>query len=943
MRRLVLLPLLASLWTPPGAAQPYLVKDINPSFDEQSSEPGGFAHFGRYAIFAATTLEEGRELRSSDGTAAGTFLLADVCPGACSSNPSPFAVTPRGVFFSTPPGSAGSTSGVWITRGTPATTMLLAEGVQASVGQTAIWMASQGVLYFSGFDSAHGSELWRSDGTPAGTYLVKDLWPGPPGDVGELTVYRGRVFFSASDGATGWALWASDGTPAGTVLVKDPSPSTSASELGLRWLRATTGYLFFEANGTAGRELWRSDGTTAGTRMVADLTPGSASTEIGNAVAFGNRVFLEARAGLGPPGQIARQQVWVSDGTARGTRQLTHFTESSPFSHGISSYGSLSAAAAIGNRLFFPAHETGLGRELWTTDGTAKGTHLVADVCPGSCSGVGAVWPAFQNRIYFTPGDPDHGAGLWASDGTAAGTRLVRDLCSGDFCNSFPGDPFPLGSVLLFTAREDPAHNSRQLWKTDGTAAGTVQLSSFPGSNFILNGQGLQGATAQGKLFFAADDGIHGLELWVTDGTAAGTRLAANIDGVDHGGSKPDGFMAAGGTLYFFADDGVHGSELWKSDGTADGTELVHEFLPGPGALSRFRPLDGRADLGGTLVFGSDLGISSGLWRTDGTDAGTYALTPDDVQLAQSPEDLRLPVAGGKAFFVASRPASGTELWVTDGTPAGTRELDLLPGTPGSAPNLLTPFGGRVVFTAGTSALPDGRRLWVSDGTDAGTAPVTGAVQPATGPTVHQGLVYFLGTDGTTTQLWRSDGTAAGTVRLPDIVPGLSVEAQSLTSLGSRLLIWNAFPFSSDQKGLWATDGTPDGTKRLSNVTRFASVPGPLELGGVLYFAGTDGQVSLLWRTDGTEAGTYPLRDRDGKTIAVPDIMTLFDGKLYFITPDLGATLWQSDGTPQGTLSLRQLEPGQRSALALGVAGPRLFFRAFDPATGSELWAIGGQ
>jgi ELWxxDGT repeat protein len=942
VRRLVLLPLLALLWTSSGAAQPqpYLVKDINPSFEEQSSQPDRFVHFGRYAIFAATTLEEGRELRSSDGTPAGTFLLADVCPGACSSDPSPFAATPRGVFFSTP-GSAGSTSGLWITRGTPATTMLLAEGVQATVGGTAVWMASQGVLYFSGFDSAHGSELWRSDGTPAGTYLVKDLWPGPPGTVGdlggELTVYRGRVFFSASDGVTGWALWASDGTPAGTVLVKDPSPSTSINELGLRWLRATTGYLFFEANSPAGRELWRSDGTTAGTRLVADLTSGPGSSEIGNIVAAGNRVFLEMRAGSGLQGQ----EVWVSDGTARGTRQLTHFVEPLPFSHGTSSYGSLSAAAAIGNRLFFPARETGLGRELWTTDGTAKGTHLVADVCPGSCSGVGTVWPAFQNRIYFSPGDPSHGAGLWASDGTAAGTRLVRDLCPG-LCNSFPGDPIPLGSVLLFTANADPAHNNRQVWKTDGTAAGTVQLSSFPGSNFVLNGQGLQGATTPGKLFFAADDGVHGLELWVSDGTAAGTRLAANIDGVDHGGSRPDGFMAAGGTLYFFADDGVHGSELWKSDGTAAGTELVHEFVPGPGALSRFRNVYARVDLGSTLLFTAALGLQSSVWRSDGTDAGTYALTPGDVQVDEYPSDAAFRAAGGKAFFQGRRPGSDYELWVSDGTLAGTRELDLVPGAHGSQPSSFTPFGDRMVFTANSSIFGD-RRLWMSDGTDAGTAPVTDAVQPGGFLAVHQGLVYFLGTDASrSTQLWRSDGTAAGTVELPDLIPGRSLSAQLLTSLGSRLLLWDAFQ-GTPQAGLWVTDGTAAGTQQISSVHSLVTYPGPQELGGVVYFGGADGHSELLWRTDGTAAGTYPLRDRDGKTIARPDILTPFAGKLYFITPDVGATLWQSDGTPQGTFPLRQLEPGQSTSLALGVAGPRLFFRAYDPATGSELWAINGQ
>ncbi len=645
MRRLVLLPLLASLWAPSGAAQPYLVKDINPSFDEQSSAPNQFAHFGRYAIFVASTLLEGSELRSSDGTAAGTFLLADACPGACSSNPSPVAVTPRGAFFTTTAVSADARAGLWITRGTPATTMLLAEGVQASGGRGAVWMESQGVLYFSGSDSAHGPELWRSDGTPAGTYLVKDVWPGPAGTVYELEAYRGRVFFSTTDGVSTWALWASDGTAAGTKLVKEPSPSSPRTQPGLRWLRGTTGYLFFEAGGPAGRELWRSDGTTSGTRLVADLTPGAGSTGISNVVPFGNRVFLEAEA------SFQGQEVWVSDGTARGTRPLTRFVQSRPFTFGFSLDRSLSAAAAIGNRLIFPASETGLGRELWTTDGTVAGTRPLADLCPGACSGVGAVWPAFQNRIYFSAGDAQHGLELWVTDGTAAGTRLVRDLCPGT-CGSAPADPLPLGGALLFTAKDTAGH--RQVWKTDGTAAGTVPLSGFPVDNFA---QGLKGAiAAPGRLFFAADDGVHGEELWLTNGTAAGTRLAANLDGVDHGGSKPDDFMAAGGLLYFFANDGVHGSELWKSDGTAGGTELVHEFLPGPEALGRFRTFHPRADLGGTLVFAAELGLSAALWRTDGTDAGTYALTPTTFRWTNIPRRRASgPPAARPSFWRAAR------------------------------------------------------------------------------------------------------------------------------------------------------------------------------------------------------------------------------------------------------------------------------------------------
>ena len=88
-------------------------------------------------------------------------------------------------------------------------------------------------------------------------------------------------------------------------------------------------------------------------------------------------------------------------------------------------------------------------------------------------------------------------------------------------------------------------------------------LSAHPNKLVELNG----------AVFFVADSGEHGYELWKSDGTQAGTSLVRDLrPGADS--SNIQYLMNINGLLFFSANDGIHGQELWKSDGTSDGTEI---------------------------------------------------------------------------------------------------------------------------------------------------------------------------------------------------------------------------------------------------------------------------------------------------------------------------------------------------------------------------------
>jgi len=868
-------------------AQPaFRVKDINTTRSDgiQSALGSTFQEnlvaLGTAVFLGAADGIHGSELWRTDGTEAGTRLVADICPGSCASTPQSLTVVGGQIFFLADDGMHGRA--LWKSDGTAAGTVLvkelIPEGEFAFInGLTEL----NGRLLFSFTNYQERHELWRSDGTAAGTVPLASFpthdpffYPQPLARLG------GKLFFVGDDDVHGRELWTTDGTVAGTVLLKDIGPGLQGGAPGNPEAVVAGGKVLFHAGGAEGFELWGSDGTTAGTVLVKDINPGLGSANLQALTALGPNAYFFAS----PDG--TSNQLWRSDGTAAGTRPVQG---GFPFSARL-----LNVARG---RLFFFS-----GCDLWTSNGTTAGTARISRIASPnfSCDFLPPPIPRGRLFLFFAP-DASHGLEPWKSDGTAAGTGPLADLYPGAGSSVNEARPGLFFAGRWYFQAKGSEDAGLQLWTTDGTAAGTRTLRiNRQASGFAINARGtltgpralfdLNGTT----LLFQGRNGASGAELWRSNGTAAGTLLVKDLH-PGPGSSLPGEFTRAGGSVFFRSDAGTSVEKLWKTNGTRAGTQLLHAVEQFHN-FGFFSPRDLTA-LGNSLLFLGSCCVDSApeLMRSDGTVIGTVSLSTTP---GANPAESIVPL--GNQILYQGGP-DRTDLWRSDGTSAGT--FPLLSGVLSIERFLADSSAARdgVLLFAG-SASGSGEELWQSDGTVAGThlaaEIVPGSGSKRLGPFATTGPVVFFAAGG---ELWKND---AGGTSLVRALPGNpSVGIRSLTALGGK--VYFTYDDGTHGRELWVSDGTAAGTRLFADIQPGAGSSDPRHLhaeGTILLFAASDGVHGVEpWRTDGTAPGTRMIQDiAPGSLPSSPVEFTASGPNIYFVAND-GTTGFELWALPRGS------------------------------------------
>ncbi|MEC5157469.1 ELWxxDGT repeat protein [Chryseobacterium sp. MP_3.2] len=220
------------------------------------------AVLGAQLLFSGGNIAGNTQLYRTDGTTISLVKTINPTGSATVSNLYT-APTLNKTFFEATNGTDGKE--VWVTDGTTAGTMMVADINPTGDSNPSDFYEHNGKVYFQAAASTGNIELWSTDGVTK--TLVKDINPTGNSLPSNFLTFNNFLYFSANDGTSGSELWRTDGTAANTTLFLDinpgvgnASPSDQISFNGSIYLAAD--------NGTTGKELYTISGSTLGVKNI---------------------------------------------------------------------------------------------------------------------------------------------------------------------------------------------------------------------------------------------------------------------------------------------------------------------------------------------------------------------------------------------------------------------------------------------------------------------------------------------------------------------------------------------------------------------------------------------------------------------------------------------------------------------------------------------------
>jgi ELWxxDGT repeat protein len=663
---------------------------------------------------------------------------------------------------------------------------------------------------------------------------------------------------------------------------------------------------FIESNGgfyftIEGDQLWFSDGSINGTFLVKDFGE-SIAAEIKNLFSFQDRIFFSAKVG-----NLNHFELWVSDGTNGGTKEVTQRNLDR------TANGEINNITEYGGKIYFDAEDENIGRELWVSDGTMEGTFMVKDIAVGESSSYPSDFMVFKDSLFFIANNQENGSEIWVSDGTQEGTQLFLDINSGPESGVYTSNINSLvqsSDVFFFYAHVNDS--GTELWKSDGTVVGTNLVKD------IREGQGssntfIQGEILKDKLLFVATDGINGTEIWNSDGTEEGTFMLTDVNPNEGKSFLYGEPVLSFGELkmFFIAYNSSLEPTLWVTDGTVEGTSFIKSLYTAQFVFDQ---------TGSNVIFFASANGIKGLYKSDGTVTGTKLISQEVHDFTGSRYSSEFLLFEDKVYFSGKNDQNGIELWITDGSTEGTQLFKDFNTASGVTPSNITEVGDKVFFACSKDGL---RSLCVYDSLKESfenfSVTIEGRGTADTSEMIElNGKLLFIGhTQETGYELWTSDGSQENTFILKDIYPGVGGGFYSEGSKHSLRKIDDRVYFTArdgiNGYELWVTDGTAEGTLMIKDILPGSGGGGPSSSApqgfvrnddGNIYFYANEALTSntTLFRTDGTSSGTEGIislyRIEIVETIGNEIIFVANDSSINTSEPN---SVWVSDGTMEGT------------------------------------------